>query len=224
MSLKQTSSFFKAWHKWKTLRLPWRRQILAGLDLQGNTYWEFRDARTSSPGAAGAETTRARRIVRYPPRTHPSDVAVPPAWHQWLRHTRSAAPTLDEQHADAARQLRMKALAAQADARWAAAAAADGAPGKGAEGQAAPAPATKSRVGSREGGGHAPGVSPADAAGAGDAGRVDAAGDRGQSWRKMQEEEKVRAAGPGDPWKRARGPSEKWQPKGWDPSGASKQR
>lgn len=82
-----------------------------GLDLQGNTYWEFRD--TLSPG-------RMRRIVDYPPHVQHSDVSshITPAWHQWLRHTRQAAPTLAEQELDVLRQRRVKVLAAQADESW----------------------------------------------------------------------------------------------------------
>lgn len=39
---------------------------------------------------------------------------------QWLRHTRFEPPSLADQRADILRQERMKILAAQADARWAA--------------------------------------------------------------------------------------------------------
>ena len=53
------------------------------------------------------------------PRGTPHDaVAVSPAWHQWLRHTRAEPPTLEEQRADVERQARIKVLAAEADARW----------------------------------------------------------------------------------------------------------
>ncbi|KAK3068916.1 hypothetical protein LTS18_000482, partial [Coniosporium uncinatum] len=44
------------WHKWKALRLPWRKKFLAGEDLAGNTYWEFKDTINAS---------RLRRIVKY---------------------------------------------------------------------------------------------------------------------------------------------------------------
>ncbi|OBT53928.1 hypothetical protein VE04_05137 [Pseudogymnoascus sp. 24MN13] len=106
-----TSSFRKAWLKWKSMRLPWRKRFLVGLDLQGNTYWEFRD--TLSPG-------RMRRIVDYPPHVQYSDVSshITPAWHPWLRHTRQAAPTIAEQELDVLRRKRVKVLAAQADERW----------------------------------------------------------------------------------------------------------
>ena len=39
-------------------------------------------------------------------------------WHQWLRHTRFEAPTIQEQHYEVARQAQMRQLAADADARW----------------------------------------------------------------------------------------------------------
>ena len=42
--------------------------VIAGYDLSGNTYWEFKDNLT---------TKRLRRIVKYPPETHYGDVRVP---------------------------------------------------------------------------------------------------------------------------------------------------
>ncbi|AEO58027.1 hypothetical protein MYCTH_2304985 [Thermothelomyces thermophilus ATCC 42464] len=132
MSQLPVSPFLRAWYKWKMLRLPWRRQFLVGFDLSGNTYWEFLDrgsrlppprTNPSSQTTTTTTTTRSspvrwRRIVRYPRGTHHSAVDVPPAWHQWLRHTRADPPSLDEQRAEVARQERIKRLAAEADARW----------------------------------------------------------------------------------------------------------
>ncbi|TLD24425.1 NADH-ubiquinone oxidoreductase assembly factor N7BML [Venturia nashicola] len=40
-------------------------------------------------------------------------------WIQWLRHTRDAPPSIQEQQMDIVRQAQMKQLAAQADAKWA---------------------------------------------------------------------------------------------------------
>jgi len=82
-----------------------------GLDLNGNTFWEFRDIRGDGPG-------RWRRIVQYPRSVHHADVNVSPQWHQWLRHTREEPPSLDEQRHDILRQERIKVLAAEADVRW----------------------------------------------------------------------------------------------------------
>jgi len=95
---------------WKALRLPWRRQFLAGSDLQGLTYWEF----------LGSNPARPRRIVKGPRTLHHSDVqeAISPLWHQWLRHTRADAPSLEEQRADVQRQVELKINARLADERW----------------------------------------------------------------------------------------------------------
>ncbi|SMR50976.1 unnamed protein product [Zymoseptoria tritici ST99CH_1A5] len=101
----------RVWHTWKSLNLPWRKQFLKGSDLSGNTFWEFRDALNAN---------RMRRIVKHAKGRHVSysDVKISPQWHQWLRHTRDEPPTLPEQHAEIARQGRMRQLAAEADERW----------------------------------------------------------------------------------------------------------
>ncbi|OJD19672.1 hypothetical protein AJ78_00404 [Emergomyces pasteurianus Ep9510] len=98
------------WFKWKSLKLPWRRTFLAGKDLAGNTFWEFKDALNAK---------RLRRIVKYNPKTHLADVKVSPQWHQWLRYTRQEPPTIQEQQNELLRQERMKYLAKLADERWA---------------------------------------------------------------------------------------------------------
>ena len=82
----------------------------SGADLQGNTFWEFKDALNSN---------RFRRIVRYSRKTHYADVQISPQWIQWLRQTRSEVPSILEQQQDLARQAQMKQLAAAADERWA---------------------------------------------------------------------------------------------------------
>ncbi|KAI0586581.1 NDUFA12 domain-containing protein [Pyrenophora tritici-repentis] len=100
----------RAWYQWKMQRFPWRKKWLVGFDLQGNTFWEFKDA---------LHALRNRRIAKYSRSTHLGDVQISPSWMQWLRHTRFEPPTVDEQHQDLIRQARIKQLAAQADARWA---------------------------------------------------------------------------------------------------------
>ncbi|KAJ5781713.1 uncharacterized protein N7518_010196 [Penicillium psychrosexuale] len=98
------------WFKWKKLRLPWRKSFLVGEDLAGNTFWEFKDVLNAS---------RFRRIVRFDPKTHLSDVQVTPQWHQWLRHVREHPPSIQEQQQDLVRQAQIKQLARLADERWA---------------------------------------------------------------------------------------------------------
>ncbi|OAF58898.1 hypothetical protein VC83_06170 [Pseudogymnoascus destructans] len=247
-----TSSFRKAWLKWKSMRLPWRRRFLVGLDLQGNTYWEFRD--TLSPG-------RMRRIVDYPPHVQYSDVSshITPAWHQWLRHTRQAAPTIAEQELDVLRRRRVKVLAAQADERWEAKGRLVGGPnmkqmgpglGMGnatAAGQAATRRGTAG-VGVDAGG---PTMGGDAAAGGKQGGTTTSTVASGQEILDRESERMKVSGGPapkvytnprvsdpekaarrepatppppkGDPWKNARGgPSEDWQPQAWSPGQATR--
>jgi hypothetical protein len=49
------------------LRFPWRKRWLVGFDLEGNTFWEFKDA---------LHALRNRRIAKYHRSTHYGDVNV----------------------------------------------------------------------------------------------------------------------------------------------------
>jgi NADH dehydrogenase [ubiquinone] 1 alpha subcomplex assembly factor 2 len=122
------------WLRWKMLRLPWRKTFLvgtlplgiqlclyngleltvAGHDLYGNTFWEFKDQ--INPG-------RWRRMIKGKGRatiSTLSDVQITPQWHQWLRYTRHEPPSLQEQVADVQRLAQLKINAKLADERWAA--------------------------------------------------------------------------------------------------------
>lgn len=174
-----------------------------GLDLHGNTYWEFRDT-----ARGDGEGVRWRRIVQYPRSVHYGDVRVSPQWHQWLRHTRHAPPSLEEQRHEVLRQERMKLLAAEADARWAAKPSLVGTPGQ-ERGQPAPMLETERPAAG------SPGAAAAEAEG-GVAGAEDGAG-RGEASRDPTQ------APAEDPWKRHRGgPGEEWQPQAWKPSSSPK--
>ncbi|KAH6850050.1 hypothetical protein B0I37DRAFT_403960 [Chaetomium sp. MPI-CAGE-AT-0009] len=212
MSQTPISPALRAWYKWKALRLPWRRQFLVGLDLHGNTYWEFldrgvplppRNPNPTNPNPQNTPPIRWRRMVRCPPGTHQSSVSPPPAWHQWLRHTRADPPTLLEQQAEVARRARMRVLAAEADARW----------------EAKPRVAGGMVVGGRS-----------SMRGAGvKLGDDEVVERREETWKEMRREAggargegTAEVKGP-DPWKQARGgPSETWQPKGWEPAAKGK--
>ncbi|KAK4239843.1 hypothetical protein C8A03DRAFT_32034 [Achaetomium macrosporum] len=253
MSQPQISPLLRAWYRWKMLRLPWRRQFLVGLDLNGNTYWEFLDrgSRLPSPNPShpNLSPVRWRRIVRYPRGTHNDAVVVPPAWHQWLRHTRSDPPSLSEQRAEVARQERIKLLAAQADARWEA-------KPKVMEGPASASPSspegkaflevreppfqTDRRVGPGKAEGRAA-LGEMNATGRTGVtktkstnddpevtlGDDEAVNQREETWKRMQQEaeekQKKEEDKKPDPWKQARGgPSETWQPQAWQPAPKSK--
>ncbi|PVH84704.1 hypothetical protein DL98DRAFT_512121 [Cadophora sp. DSE1049] len=212
MSSKPPSALTKAWFRWKALKLPWRKKYLVGLDLQGNSFWEFHDALST-------DKHRMRRIVQYPPSTHYSEIKVSPQWHQWLKHTRREPPSLIEQSQDLVRQRNLKILAAQADARWAAKPSFLDAPER-----SQPVPALESKDP-----GGAGGVDVASGA------REQTRATMGEeeSAEKMQtpdgirhrfnerpEEEEKRLKDENkkkeDPWKNTRGgPSEEWQPQAW---------
>ncbi|KAH6636203.1 hypothetical protein F5144DRAFT_628272 [Chaetomium tenue] len=251
MSQPPITTALRVWYKWKALRLPWRRRFLVGLDLNGNTYWEFLDRgvpipprdRNPNPHSPPPPTTspntpptRWRRIVVCPPGTHQGSVNPPPAWHQWLRHTRADPPSLAEQQGEVARRARMRVLAAEADARWEAKprVAGDGVAGDGVAGGVqqqqqkegrlmgvrVPPLDTERRVG--------PGSKVLGEGGK--LGDDEAVERREETWKRMQQEggreggEKSTSEVKGpDPWKQARGgPSEQWQPKGWEPAAKGK--
>ncbi|KAI5842246.1 hypothetical protein BZA05DRAFT_380075 [Tricharina praecox] len=102
----------KLWYTWRSHRFPWRKTYFIGMDLSGNTFWEYRDRLAAH---------RPRRSVTFSdPNLDWVDYAsaVSPAWHQWLRATRVSAPTIEEQREDTRRQEVLAVNAARADARW----------------------------------------------------------------------------------------------------------
>ncbi|KAG0651613.1 NADH dehydrogenase [Hyphodiscus hymeniophilus] len=211
-----------------------------GLDLQGNTFWEFRDTLNS-------HKHRMRRIVQYPPATHHSDINISPQWHQWLRHTRRDAPSLDEQSQDLVRQENLKVLARQADERWAA---------KGSfldrPEARQPAPALRGtqasavtpqmepdvRLGETEAPqevrwdgevrAEVPGVGLKDAArseqGGGETPAMQAPDQKKHYFNERPDGTEIKEKKyKDDPWKQARGaPSEDWKPAAWSPNSALK--
>ncbi|ROW17658.1 hypothetical protein VPNG_00602 [Cytospora leucostoma] len=208
MSSKQISPLLRTWYKWKALRLPWRKRFLIGLDLDGNTYWEFRDLR----GDPNDPAVRWRRIVEYPRNTHYGEVKVPPQWHQWLRYTRQQPPSIQEQHAEVRRQHQIKYLAAEADARWEAKPRLTDAPAQ------APRPPVAAL-----GGRAARGAPPAQEAQPEERSKQEETVTAGV---KQEQTQKTSRKDPSkkDPWKQHRrgGPSEEWQPNSWTPPAASK--
>lgn len=226
MSLKPVGPIRRVWYSWKSLKLPWRKTFLVGLDLSGNTFWEFKDA-------LNAGSHRMRRIVKYPRSTHYSEINISPQWHQWLRHTRDNPPSIAEQSQDLVRQDRLKMLAAEADARWAAKPSFLDAPGK-QQGQPLPA------MGVKDPGGYAPPTEPPEKEGVRNAVGGGLEDNIPGTDVKMKELLKTKESIPGkqtteapreqpkpkpikeDPWKKARGgPSEEWKPQAWDPNAST---
>ncbi|KAI2465327.1 hypothetical protein F4781DRAFT_34468 [Annulohypoxylon bovei var. microspora] len=193
LTAKPIGPLRKAWYQWKAIRFPWRKRVLVGLDLQGNTYWEFRLQR----GDPSQPDSRFRRIVQYPRSTHYSEIKVSPQWHQWLRYQRAEVPTLDEQAQDLVRREQMKVLAAEADARWEAKPSYLDAPGK-ERGQPVP-PLDTDRNQPRERRSREP----------------PARTERDDKGAQQKDDPWKRAT-------RSTGPGETWQPEAWSPTSAKK--
>ncbi|KAJ2508957.1 hypothetical protein GGF44_005108 [Coemansia sp. RSA 1694] len=91
----------QAYLAWKALRLPWRKDVLAGTDLDGNLYFE-------RSLQAGAQRTRRHVIYnRNITVAEYSDQIIPIQWQAWMRHTRSQPPTIQELLRDVERRRRM---------------------------------------------------------------------------------------------------------------------
>ncbi|KZF18977.1 hypothetical protein L228DRAFT_264099 [Xylona heveae TC161] len=187
----------RLWFRWKSLRLPWRRQFLVGMDLAGNTYWEFKDHMNAQ---------RLRRIVHHSRRTHYSDVQVNPQWHQWLRHVRPTPPSIAEQEADLIRQTQIKQLAARADERWASLP-------SYADIHPQPQPAMQSQ-----------GSGASVLGGAATAQGEDKGGHSGVTGSEEKEQSRRSTKGK-DSWEQAQKPSnpgQDWQPESWSPSASKR--
>jgi NADH dehydrogenase [ubiquinone] 1 alpha subcomplex assembly factor 2 len=162
-----------------------------------------------------------RRIVQYPGRSHPSDVKVSPQWLQWLRHTRTDAPSIAEQSQDVVRQANLKILAAQADKRWNEKASVLDAPGH-VRGQPLPALGLGMAQSDR-----ATGKSEGRTSVVDDTTEPESVGREIPDSVKQQgkiEEMKVKEEKE-DPWKRAQGSAgEQWQPQAWSGGKAAARR
>ncbi|EPS36266.1 hypothetical protein H072_10279 [Dactylellina haptotyla CBS 200.50] len=111
--LARLSPYRRMYYRWKSLRLPWRKRYFIGMDLEGNTFWEFRDRLVA---------TRPRRIMDFRGGVHSfvnyQEFKVDPQWHQWLRATRDDPPTINELEGDIIRKKVMQERARLADERW----------------------------------------------------------------------------------------------------------
>lgn len=90
--------------------MPFKSKYFVGYDLDGNSYWEFKNV--NNPG-------RYRRIVEpVNPDLSLVDHKIPPQWMQWLRFTRPNHPSLQELLADKQRQELLQAKIAAYEAKW----------------------------------------------------------------------------------------------------------
>lgn len=185
-------------------------QQTLGFDLSGHTFWEFTD-----PMNLG----RPRRIVHYPRSTHYGEVALSPAWLQWLRKTRPDPPSVAEQQLEIHRQSNLKQLAAQADQRWQQQESYLDKPEETGQPEPLLAPRDK---GGYVGSASRPNSSSTSAA---SSSSRQAAGEIDRKTQPLQQEKNERESKVDqatkqreNPWaKHAHGPSEGWQPKTWSP-------
>jgi NADH dehydrogenase [ubiquinone] 1 alpha subcomplex assembly factor 2 len=140
-------------------------------------------------------------------------VRVPPQWHQWLRYRREEPPSLAEQAADVARQERIKALAAEADARWEARPRLTDEIAANKNKTTAP-PAREHAAQEQDM------AAEAVAAPSGSRSVSDVENGHGASRTKTATTPKPELEH--DPWKKASGPSETWQPEAWTPTSAKR--
>jgi len=139
------------------------------------------------------------------------------SWHQWLRHTRLEAPTIQEQQYEVRRQASMKQLAARADERWKSVPSFLDAPER-----QQPEPA----IGVKDPGGYAPQTEPENKQGVAsaveDQGKVDEIVKEGKEGKDVDEgrfkgKTREREAAPWEQQQRRGAPGEDWQPQTWSP-------
>lgn len=137
-------------------------------------------------------------------------------WHQWLRYVRPNPPSIQEQRLDVTRQEQVKHLARLADERWASK------PSyldKPQSHQPGPAMRTSDQT-LNPSPQHAPDESSPGVSNAVKSEEEDAAAGAGQGTGQGQDQSQEKQTKKEDPWARAKGPSENWQPESWAPSAA----
>ncbi|CAO1624533.1 unnamed protein product [Parajaminaea phylloscopi] len=95
-----------------------KARYLVGHDLAGNAYYEYPPY--NEGGKTPSELSRGRRIVKY--REHKSiedydQKDLPIQWKMWLRHTRRAAPSLEELQVDRQRMITLQDLVVNIEER-----------------------------------------------------------------------------------------------------------
>ncbi|KAL1919041.1 uncharacterized protein VTP21DRAFT_2422 [Calcarisporiella thermophila] len=100
---------------WKSARLPWRKRVLIGTDLEGNLYWE-------APNTRNPTSRYLQRFVEFKQQgSDLSDYAereIPVQWLAWLRHTRHDPPTIQEIIEADKRREQIIARAKELDRKW----------------------------------------------------------------------------------------------------------
>ncbi|GAO49782.1 hypothetical protein SAICODRAFT_29119 [Saitoella complicata NRRL Y-17804] len=105
--------------KYLTLPFPWRTKRLAGYDLDGNLFFEWKDPNHNPHTGLLMTISRTRRMVEYAnPAENWSDHKLSPLWISWLRHRRHDAPGWREMMEEDERVRTAEERARLADQRW----------------------------------------------------------------------------------------------------------
>ncbi|BFZ63965.1 hypothetical protein YB2330_005102 [Saitoella coloradoensis] len=105
--------------KYLTLPFPWRTKRLAGYDLDGNLFFEWKDPNHNPHTGLLMTVSRTRRMVEYAnPAENWSDHKLSPLWIGWLRHRRHDAPGWREMMEEDERVRTAEERARVADQRW----------------------------------------------------------------------------------------------------------
>ncbi|KAI8054015.1 hypothetical protein BDF22DRAFT_733367 [Syncephalis plumigaleata] len=75
---------------WRSVRLPWRKETLMGVDRNGNEYYESFAKRENTGRTRRWVKTLEEREELYEERQ------VPVQWQSWLRHRRPVPPSQEE--------------------------------------------------------------------------------------------------------------------------------
>ncbi|GAA5803410.1 hypothetical protein EDC94DRAFT_629878 [Helicostylum pulchrum] len=112
---KPATLFQKLSLYYKITRFPWKKHALIGYDLKGNQYWDC-------PNPLGG---RMKRWVQMYDKKENDDLTVfsqdklPVQWVSWLRHTRTAAPTINDLIQEERRREMVQGRAKALDQQWA---------------------------------------------------------------------------------------------------------
>ncbi|CCG81439.1 Putative uncharacterized protein [Taphrina deformans PYCC 5710] len=99
----------KLYYAYKSIRLPFRRKVFRGFDLDGNKFYESYNPLTPN---------KWRRTVQYVHDGHYTDNNVTPQWMSWLRYTRPNPPTMDELRGEVVRIQSTRLNAQLISRRW----------------------------------------------------------------------------------------------------------
>ncbi|KAI8340060.1 hypothetical protein BC941DRAFT_239780 [Chlamydoabsidia padenii] len=96
---------------YKNLKLPWKKNVLVGTDLDGNEYWEM-------PSPLGGRYKRWVQMKEHDDYAVFNQNQLPVQWQAWLRHTRYEAPTISELVQEQRRRMIIQERAKKLEQEW----------------------------------------------------------------------------------------------------------